>query len=346
MLKSFKHIILIAVIMTFAAPLHAATVISEQIIFLKDDGKQYLSYSTKRSNYSYNNIFYEKRKNGKLEDNLEGTLYFYPNNYRWDTKKDQRYDLLYIPQGSYAQLNQGELPKKYLTIGTDGIYSYTNWDGKTKTSDGHYGRWNRPDNFQQFAYVWVFPNKYEILGHECNRKGDWVLRNNTIAYYGKNVNDLVFTIKYRLRNQATFDALSKTLAGQDQVQLTQQEEGVKITVGATVLFPSGSSELTGKGQSLLLMVTETLKKRQASNIIIEGHTDNTPINGNLANTYPSNWELSGARTFSVLHYLASNGIAESRLQTRAFGSQRPVASNDTAQGRAKNRRIELVIVDK
>ena len=338
------YIILSLLILGPTLSAQAANVIKEKIIFLKEDGQHYLSYETVRTNYSSYDLNFIKQKGKKPEDNLNGYFYIYPNTYTWDSTSKAQFDLLKFAQGNWATLIEESLGEN-LTLNEKGTHIYKNWNGKTKTPEGHYGEWNTPDNFTQFVYVWVFPQNFDIITYQCNRPGEWVKRHNTITYYGKDVNDLVFSIEYRLKTQRIFDALSEKLAGQHQVQLKQQNKGVKVTVGATVLFPSGKSELTQEGKTLLIKVIEALKEKGETSIIIEGHTDNVPITDELTRVYPSNWELSAARSLNVLHYLAEKGIAESRLEARAYGSQRPIASNETEEGKARNRRIELMIVE-
>jgi flagellar motor protein MotB len=346
MTRLVEYTMICVFVLTFSGISKAATNISENIVFLEEDGQHCLSYSTTRSDTPKYNFWYDKEKFPKQDDVLSRFFYFYPNNYTWDAESNPQYNLLQILQPDYAALLRKDLNEdQKLRVGEDGVFTYQNWDEETKTAEGHYGDWISPDNFSQYAYVWVFPQKFEIVSYKCNRSGDWVKRHNTIAYYGKDVNDLVFTITYRSKSQATYEALTKTLAGQEQVQVEQQEEGVEVTVAATILFPTGKSELSEKGKAILVKVIEALKERGAVNIVIEGHTDNVPIRGTLARKYPTNWELSGARAFTTLHYLAEQGIPESRLEARAFGEQRPVASNETAEGREKNRRMVLMIVE-
>ena len=81
-------------------------------------------------------------------------------------------------------------------------------------------------------------------------------------------------------------------------------------------------------------------------IRVEGHTDNLKIHGALAQKYPTNWELSAARAVNVARYLQKQGIDPDILSATAFGEHKPVASNDTKEGRAKNRRIEIVLLPK
>ena len=83
---------------------------------------------------------------------------------------------------------------------------------------------------------------------------------------------------------------------------------------------------------------------QNQRINVEGFTDNVPIGPELRNRFPSNWELSTARATDVVRYLAAQGVNPNILAAQGFGDTQPVASNDTAQGRAKNRRVEIVIM--
>jgi chemotaxis protein MotB len=83
---------------------------------------------------------------------------------------------------------------------------------------------------------------------------------------------------------------------------------------------------------------------QNQRINVEGFTDNVPIGPELRNRFPANWELSTARATDVVRYLVAQGVNPNILSAQGFGDSRPVASNDTAQGRAKNRRVEIVIM--
>jgi len=189
----------------------------------------------------------------------------------------------------------------------------------------------------------VFPANLEPIEYKANREGKWVHRHNTVTYYGSNVNDLEFQITYRPSTHETYDALKEKLATETEIEVEQAPTGVKITVAATVLYPSGIAVLSDRGKSVLCKVAETLKDRRNVNIIVEGHTDNVPISPKLASTFATNWELASARSINIIHFLVEKGIEESRFGSGAFSFQRPIASNDTEEGKAKNRRIELLI---
>lgn len=344
--RLLKHLLLAMLCLVLPMPAYALPVVSEKIIFLNEDGSHYVRYDTTRTGHPSYNIWFEKARQKSPEEHLKDYLYIYPNEYQWDTSSQAKYDLLRINSGSYATLVQGKLdPENEIKRGKDGVYTFSNWDGKTRTPENHYGIWNKPDNFSQLVYAWVFPQNFNIISYQSNRPGKWVKRNNTITYYGKNVNDLVFTIKYQPRTNQVYQELAKALNKQKKIKLAQDTRGVKITVAARVLFSSGSSELTGGGKSILNSVAYPLRNRKNIKIIVEGHTDNVPISGQLAKTYKSNWELSAARSLNVLHYLAQQKVPESRLEARALGAERPIASNKTRDGRTRNRRIEIIIKD-
>ena len=335
----------------FTSSTFAKEVISEKIIFLNEDGEAYVRYDTTRTSSPSYEIWFSKENSLHPEKYLKDYLYIYPDNYTWDTSSQPNSDLMKIDSGSYATLIQGKLNSKTeVSISDDGVYTYRSWDGKTKVANNHYGIWNSPDNFTHLVYAWVLPQNFNILSYESNRDGKWVKRNNTITYYGENVNDLAFTIKYQPRSSSMYKELLKAINEKEQkqgdakIQLQQSSKGLKITLAATVLFSSGSSQLSKNGTTILQRLSQALSKRNNLNIIIEGHSDNVAIKGDLSKKYKSNWELSSTRSLTVLHYMAEHGINESRLESRALGSLKPIASNKTKQGRSKNRRIEIVLV--
>ena len=99
------------------------------------------------------------------------------------------------------------------------------------------------------------------------------------------------------------------------------------------------------GRQSLNKVVLALQSVAGKQIVIEGYTDNLPIEEPLARRFPTYWDLSAARAIAVVRYLADQGIDPNQLSAVAFGRYRPVASNDTPQGHAQNRRINIVIHD-
>lgn len=132
-----------------------------------------------------------------------------------------------------------------------------------------------------------------------------------------------------------------------QVKITQIQGKLTVNVADKVFFNSGSAEIKPEGAKVLLRVAEILKQVTGKRISIEGHTDNVPISGSLQEKYPSNWELSTARATRVARFLQEKGgVDPSLLSACGYGEFHPIASNDTPDGRAQNRRIEIVLLDK
>ncbi len=123
----------------------------------------------------------------------------------------------------------------------------------------------------------------------------------------------------------------------DKAKLTQK--GIRITLEDELLFPAASASLTPAGRKLLDKICTMLKQTNLY-IRVEGHTDNLPI---ATRQFPSNWELSTARAVNVVKYLMRKGIDPKRLSAAGYGDVKPVASNSTRAGRARNRRVELVL---
>jgi len=129
-----------------------------------------------------------------------------------------------------------------------------------------------------------------------------------------------------------------------QVKVEMQDKGLVITFVSEVLFDSGKAKLRKDSYSKLDKVASVLNTTVSDlNVGIEGHTDNQPIK---RSGWKSNWELSTARALSVLHYLSDKSVAEPRLAAIGYGEFKPVDSNDTKEGRQKNRRVEIVILPK
>ncbi|MCS7215037.1 MAG: OmpA family protein [Thermodesulfovibrio sp.] len=142
------------------------------------------------------------------------------------------------------------------------------------------------------------------------------------------------------RNKAIIEDLRKIFNNISGVTIKSDARGITITLPDSLLFSSGSAELKSESIETLIKLSDKLKEIPGK-IAIEGHTDNVPIR---SSTYKSNWELSSARASSVLHFLLQQGLSPDRFLIAGYGEYRPIASNETAEGRTKNRRVELIIL--
>ncbi len=125
-----------------------------------------------------------------------------------------------------------------------------------------------------------------------------------------------------------------------EIEIEQLRSGLRVAVSDEILFRSGSADLDSDGRAVLRKVAENISRLDYA-VDVEGHTDNIPILGPLKKKYPTNWELAAARASSVVRLFAKSGIDGERLQAISRAEFAPVASNDDAEGRGLNRRIEI-----
>lgn len=127
----------------------------------------------------------------------------------------------------------------------------------------------------------------------------------------------------------------------DSAQVALEPDGIHITLNGNILFGSGSADLTSNMNETLGILSQALQGLQDNPVVIAGHTDNVPQPGGR---YASNWELSAARAISVMNYFVANQtIRANNVSIQAYADSKPKESNNTVDGRAKNRRVELLI---
>jgi len=148
--------------------------------------------------------------------------------------------------------------------------------------------------------------------------------------------------------QSTKDSLISEMQQEiqrNQIQITQMADKLKLSIVDKILFPSGEADISPEGLKVLQRVGNILKNTQGKVIRVEGHTDNVPIGGNLKSLFPTNWELSMARANNMVRFLHEKvGIDPKRMEAVGLGEYHPVAANSTKEGRAQNRRIEILLL--
>jgi chemotaxis protein MotB len=143
----------------------------------------------------------------------------------------------------------------------------------------------------------------------------------------------------RMRTQMI--QVAEGLSAPGAITVTPSREGIVVSMSGSALFDSGRADLKPTGAELLLRLGDELR-RMPNEVRVEGHTDNIPISTAL---YASNWELSSARSVAVARFLAEvAGVQPQRLSAIGYGEHRPVADNHTREGRARNRRADIVIL--
>ena len=145
------------------------------------------------------------------------------------------------------------------------------------------------------------------------------------------------------------DTLSKALNAFEGKGLTVEQKNGKVYVSMEnkLLFQTGSWAVGSEGRSAVVEVSKVLAQNPDITVLIEGHTDNDKILGNIGGGIESNWDLSTKRATAIVNILAENaGIRKQNLTAAGRGEFAPILSNDTPEGKAKNRRIEIILTPK
>jgi len=124
------------------------------------------------------------------------------------------------------------------------------------------------------------------------------------------------------------------------IKMQMLADGLHLILPHDVLFASGTTTLSDEGHELIEEIVHEINQ-QPYQIAVLGFTDNVPVGPKLAERYPSNWELAGARAASVVRVMEEEGIPANQLVAVSRGETEPIASNDTAEGRSENRRIDV-----
>ncbi len=145
----------------------------------------------------------------------------------------------------------------------------------------------------------------------------------------------------------TYDSLVLELNDEikkGEIEVIQLKDKLTLSLVDKILFDSGMADIKKNGKLVLDRVADIVKSITDKQIRIEGHTDNVKIGPVLAKKFSTNWELSTARSTVVVKYLQERGVDPSFLSAAGYSEYRPVDSNDTDESRAKNRRIEIVLI--
>jgi chemotaxis protein MotB len=132
-----------------------------------------------------------------------------------------------------------------------------------------------------------------------------------------------------------------------KIQIEQIRGRLTMSIAEELFFESGKAEIKPEGQEVLKRIGNILKKIPEKNVRVEGHTDNVPIGPKIRERYPTNWELGATRAVNVVRFFQEGvGMDPLRLSAVSYGQYRPRATNRTEAGKAKNRRIEIILIDR
>jgi chemotaxis protein MotB len=157
--------------------------------------------------------------------------------------------------------------------------------------------------------------------------------------------DLMQTNEAKDENSKLLAKLQKEIA-ESGVELSASGGRITVTMVDKILFNSGEADLTDHGEQLLRKLGVAIKDNLQGKILqVNGHTDNVPIKTELKDLYPTNWELSAARAINVVRFLQDDvKVDPRRMMAAGYGPYHPISSNSSSGGKARNRRIEIVLV--
>ena len=155
--------------------------------------------------------------------------------------------------------------------------------------------------------------------------------------------DMPFSMEDKKKLEAIADMVEEVMKGwidDELIKVTRNDKWLEIEIKSSLLYLSGSAEVEPEAFPVIDGIASILKNLP-NYIQVEGFTDNIPIRSAI---YPSNWELSASRAASVVHLFMEDGIAPDRMAAIGYGEYRPIADNATRDGRAKNRRVVLIVL--
>jgi len=172
------------------------------------------------------------------------------------------------------------------------------------------------------------------------------LQRQIIGLKGQKVLSETNKVQLKSTYKALIADLEKQIKNQE-VTIKAFKDQISVSFVDRILFEFGKATITSEGEMILKKVGEILRNVQGKQIRIVGHTDNIPIMSKYRYKFPTNWELSGARAAAVIRYFQKNIHLDPRnLEAVGRSFYEPIASNETSQGRAQNRRVEIIISPK
>ena len=147
--------------------------------------------------------------------------------------------------------------------------------------------------------------------------------------------------------QQKYDQLNQQMSSEiahNEMHIERLQNALRVTVNDQLLFPSGDWQMPADAQQSIAKIAKILAPMQQTKIVVNGYTDNVPIGPGLVRQgVTSNLILSQKRAENVAQFMIAQGVSPSLISTQGFGDANPIASNDTADGRAQNRRVEIVL---
>ncbi|HAS43311.1 MAG TPA: hypothetical protein DCS93_22720 [Microscillaceae bacterium] len=293
------------------ATTHAQT-IREDILYIKPNGQSYLYYTTLQARGTR---FYKAIP--KTKNFLQKYLYIKPDQYQVTNRPNEI--RLNFNTDSYALMSEEDFHDRELTRDEKGTFTFDN-DTINRAGRRRYGIYTTLSVFKKFAYVWVLPENFEFVSYKCNREGRWKKRGNTLAYFGYNVNSLLFNIQFRPVSPLSADDVRSTLyeGNSKDMRVTSNTSGVQINFRDGVLFADGSTSVSALGERVLVKLAKTLKSSTKVQMAIE-----VPVTNGMN---AGNWMLAAAQGRMMVEKMVNSGVEPSRIEIKTYGMKKGQSS--------------------
>ena len=221
-------------------------IVLERIHYLKANGKSYLQYQSLKTDVPSINAGIPKGK-----DPATYYQYLFPNEYEFERTNYSHADLLKFQGSNYSSIVEDEFSPDELTIDENGVYTYSQ---AKKGMDGHYGVYwsdHYGRGFSKLAYVWIIPEDFEFISYDVNREGEWVERGNSLSFFGEDVNDLLFKIKYQKKKRTPDTFLKREVKVKKRLTFQSSHPVLKVRdnekVDGDIISISLNGEWIAKG---------------------------------------------------------------------------------------------------
>lgn len=198
----------------------------------------------------------------------------------------------------------------------------------------------------------IIPNRFKVIDYFAivngkrlaSGEGNWKIVDNTYTFYRFNLKGANTAFILEESSNYGYDKLNEAFKSNKNISVSNEGNRIRVVLPVENLFASGSADMQKKGLEWLSVIKKTLADMNFIEIRVEGHTDNIPVNGKTKSGYTSNWDLSAARSANIVKHLISQGVSSEKIAAVGYADAHPIATNDTVEGRAKNRRIEFSII--
>lgn len=262
-------------------------------------------------------------------------IYARPYGYRWENCENPEgkpSKCLIFPRHVNFSIMENTDAKRFINEISESLYVF-------KVRVGMFG-----GKYRETSTAVVLPSEFEIIDFSSTRPGRWKVMGSTIGYYASNIDTATITVKFRIREDTLYKKLLQALEKEKQVSIIRMRKGIRLRLDESILFETGRATLKPESKELIEKIYRQLNFERIKLLRVEGHTNNIPIRGKLKEKFPSNWELSTARASAVVRYLIKLGAPRDKLVACGYADTRPIASNDTPEGREINKRVEFIII--